>query len=173
MVKNSGYKTYNNSQVYEGMDPNHLIQMLYAGCLKFLNLAKEGIESNDIPKRGENLGKAIAIISELNSCLDSKVKDESIEFLRGLYSAMLTELPKVSLSNDVKTIDTSISYITRLKEIWENDVMSKKTESKTNVKTENKKSGVVPLKTSNKEGDKNKRDFNYPPPKLKRMSFSA
>ncbi len=182
MPANAGYNTYNKSQVYEDMDPKQLIQMLYAGCLKFLRLAKEGIEENNIAKRGENLGKAIAIVSELNSSLDKDIKDDSIEFLRGLYAAILTELPKASLNNDAKTVDLAISYINRLKEIWENDVIGKEnTTPKAPIKVvENKK--ALKKSTGNirqKPVAAKKRNTGYsasPPVELnepKRRSFSA
>jgi hypothetical protein len=36
---------------------------------------------------------------------------------------MLIELPKVSISNDGKVLETAERYIERLREIWVNDVM--------------------------------------------------
>ncbi len=116
--------TYLNNH-YDGMSPEQLILMLYKGALDRLKLVKQGIQENNIPKRGENLGKVIAIISELNSSLDSKMKDESTQFLRGLYMAMLTELPKVSITNDIQIITRTETYLTKLKSIWETDVMGK------------------------------------------------
>ncbi len=121
---------------YEGMEPEQLILMLYKGALDRLRLAREGIEENDIKKRGENLSKVIAIVSELNSSVTTTVNDESTEFLRGLYSAILTELPKVSLTNDTEILRRTHAYISRLKEIWETDVMGKGSQGK-------KKSGAV------------------------------
>lgn len=110
---------------YEGMDPEQLILMLYKGALDRIRLAKEGIEENNVQKRGENLSKVIAIVSELNSSLDTTMNDESTQFLRGLYSAILTELPKVSLTNDTEILRKTHAYISKLKEIWENEVMDK------------------------------------------------
>jgi flagellar protein FliS len=111
---------------YEGMNPEQLILLLYNGALSRLRLTREGIKESDVKKKGENLSKAIAIISELNASVDSKMEDESTQFLRGLYMAILTELPKIALNNDLKTLEQAETYITRLKEIWETDVMAKK-----------------------------------------------
>ncbi len=124
MTPSNGYTSYINNH-YEGMDPNTLILMLYRGALKNIRLAKEGVEENNIQKRGENISKVIAIISELNSSLASDMKDESTEFLRGLYSSMLLELPKVSLNNDPSILDLTETYLLRLTEIWETSVMGK------------------------------------------------
>ena len=111
---------------YDGMDPQQLILLLYKGALSRLKLTMEGIEENNLAKRGENLSKVIGIISELNASVDTTMKDESTLFLRGLYNAILMELPKVSLHNDIKILKRTEVYIARLKEIWETDVMAKK-----------------------------------------------
>ena len=115
---------------YEGMDPEQLILMLFRGALDRIRLAGEGIEENNIQKRGENLSKAIAIVSELNSSVDTTMNDESTQFLRGLYSAILTELPKVSLTNDMEILRRAHAYISKLKEIWETEVMGKGSQNK-------------------------------------------
>lgn len=124
--------TYLNNH-YEGMDPEQLILLLFNGALTRLKLAREGIEEKNIQKKGENLSKAIAIISELNASVDPAMKDESTRFLRGIYTAILVELPKVTLNNDLKTLDRAKVYISRLKAIWETDVMAKKQAAPTEI----------------------------------------
>ncbi len=115
---------------YEGMAPEQLILMLFKGTLDRIRLTWEGIEENDVKKRGENLSKTIAIISELNSSIDTTMNDESTQFLRGLYTAILSELPKVSINNDTQILKQTHSYISKLMEIWENDVMGKSPQNK-------------------------------------------
>ena len=115
--------TYLNNH-YEGMEPEQLILLLYKGALERINWAIEGIEENDIKKRGENLSRVIAIISELNASVDPTMNDESTVFLRGLYTAILEELPKVSVTNDIGILQQTHTYISKLKEIWENDVIN-------------------------------------------------
>lgn len=126
MIQTAGMQRYMTNQ-YEGMSPEQLILMLYKGALFKLQLVKQGIEENNIQKRGENLSKVIAIVAELNASINPDMTDESTNFLRGLYSAILVELPKVSITNDIKIINQTERYISKLKEIWENDVMGKKT----------------------------------------------
>lgn len=110
---------------YESMNPEQLILLLYNGALSRLRLTREGIKEDDVKKKGENLSKAIAIISELNASVDSKMEDESTQFLRGLYAAILAELPKITFNNDLKTLNRTEKYISELKKIWEKDVMAK------------------------------------------------
>ncbi|SDT85703.1 flagellar export chaperone FliS [Desulfobacula phenolica] len=117
--------TYLNNH-YDGMNPEQLILLLFNGALTRLQLTREGIEEKNIQKKGENLSKAIAIISELNASVDSTMTDDSTQFLRGIYTAILTELPNITLNNDLKTLDRAQGYISRLKDIWETEVMPKK-----------------------------------------------
>lgn len=126
MIQTAGMQKYMTNQ-YEGMTPEQLILMLYKGALFRLQLVRQGIEEKNIQKRGENLGKVIAIIAELNASINPDMVDENTNFLRGLYSAILVELPKVSLTNDIKIVNQAERYISKLKDIWENDVMGKKT----------------------------------------------
>lgn len=122
MAATAEIKRYLNNH-YEGMSQEQLIHALFKAALERLRLAKEGIEEKNIQKRGENLSKAIAIVTELNASVDTTMTDESTLFLRGLYAAILAELPKVSLTNDVTIITRSHGYISKLKEIWETQVM--------------------------------------------------
>jgi flagellar protein FliS len=123
MVYGNALQSYRKAQVSGEADPKKLILMLYEAAIKRLKLAKEGIEKDDPKLRGENMGKAIAIISELNASLDENIKTDEINFLRGLYMTMMTELTKVSVTHDVKTVERSIKYISELKRIWETSVM--------------------------------------------------
>lgn len=122
MAATAEIKRYLNNH-YEGMSQEQLILALFKAALERLRLAKEGIEENNIQKRGENLSKAIAIVTELNASVNPTMTDESTLFLRGLYAAILAELPKVSLNNDITILKRSHGYISKLKEIWETQVM--------------------------------------------------
>lgn len=121
----AGINKYINNH-YEGMSPERLILMLFNGALDRIKDTRDGIRENNIQKRGENLSKVIAIVSELNTSLNPEMNDEATEFLRGLYMAILTELPKVSTTNDVEILNRTERYIGRLREIWVNDVMNQK-----------------------------------------------
>ncbi len=130
MVHGNALNSYQKAQVYDEMDPNKLILMLYDGAIRRIILARDGLNEENPQKRGENLGKAIAIIAELNACLDENIKTEEIAFLRGLYRAMLTELPKVSVTKDVLILDRAEKYLNELKKIWVTTVVNSSQDSK-------------------------------------------
>ncbi|MBU0728805.1 MAG: flagellar export chaperone FliS [Proteobacteria bacterium] len=112
--------------VNTGIDPVKLIHLMYERLLVHFRLVEEGIESKNPQKRGENLGKAIAIVTELLASINSEDDSDAAEFLRGLYGAILTELPKVSLGNDIGILHQATRYVERLKEIWEQTAMQEK-----------------------------------------------
>ncbi len=124
MVPNNALDLYQKAQLYDEIDPNKLIFLLYEGAIKRIKLAREGVVKQDPKLRGENLGKAIAIVAELSAALDTSVDTDEIHFLKGLYTAMLVELPKVSVTGDVRILDRAEKYLTQLKKIWETTVMN-------------------------------------------------
>jgi flagellar protein FliS len=82
-----------------------------------------GIVNKDPKMRGEHLGKAIALIAELNASVKDDDSSEAALFLRGLYGAILLELPKAAINNDEEVLRQTMAYINRLKEIWEETAM--------------------------------------------------
>lgn len=114
---------YRQSEAQAQIHPVKLIHLLYERVLVHLELAEQGIINKDAKARGENLSKAIAIVSELNASIKDADDSEAAGFLRGLYSAILLELPKVGISLDVEIVRQSHRYLTRLREIWESTAM--------------------------------------------------
>lgn len=119
MTSAQAQMAYRQSEGQAKIHPVKLIYLMYERTLVHLFEAEEGIREKNPKKRGENLGKAIAIIAELNASVKEDDNSESARFLRGLYSAILTELPKTAVSNDLEILQQSRRYIQRLKEIWE------------------------------------------------------
>ncbi len=127
MTYGSAASAYRKTELVTSDDPKKLILMLYEGSIRFLEQARAGIVSGDIRRRGENLSKVLAIIGELNASLNIEAGGETAEFLRGLYMYMLTELPKVSINNDMEIVDKSMRYLKELKKLWEQRVMGRQT----------------------------------------------
>jgi len=123
MPNPNNIKTYLNNH-YEGMTSEKLIQMLFHGALNQIDQAKKGIQEDNPKKRGEHLSKVIAIVSELNASIATDMNDESTQFLRGLYSSILTELPKISITNDLHALKLTRTYLQRLSDIWDSQYMN-------------------------------------------------
>ncbi|MFH1019044.1 MAG: flagellar export chaperone FliS [Pseudomonadota bacterium] len=123
MVGQKVLDAYRTTEKQAEIQPVKLIHMLYERVLVHLELAEEGIREQTPKKRGENLGKAIAIITELQASIGSEDHSEAAQFLRGLYGAILVELPRVSVAQDVKVLRQARTYLERLKGIWEETAM--------------------------------------------------
>ena len=115
---------YRQSETQTKIHPVKLIHLMYERTLALLEMAQEGIKQNNPQMRGENLGKSIALITELNASVKEDDTTEAAQFLRGLYGTILAELPKASTNNDVRIIQQSWVYINRLKDIWEKTAMA-------------------------------------------------
>ncbi len=114
---------YRQSEAQTKIHPVKLIHLMYERAVVHLEMAEEGIKQNSPKMRGENLSKAIAIIAELNASVKDDDNSEAAQFLRGLYAAILQELPKVAVNDDIQILQQSGSYIKKLKEIWEQTAM--------------------------------------------------
>jgi len=73
-----------------------LTLMLYDGCIKFMNLAKIGIEEKNIEKANDNLLKAQAIITELDITLNMDIEISKNMLNYGVGSAVKYYLDNVS-----------------------------------------------------------------------------
>lgn len=123
MVLSHVVNAYRQTEKQADIHPVKLIHMMYERVLTHLEYAETAIKEGNPRKRGENMGKAIALITELNASIKQEDESEAAQFLRGLYTAMLVELPKVSISHDVSVLRQAARYIRELKKIWEETAM--------------------------------------------------
>lgn len=133
MLARNRVQAYRQSEVSAAIHPVKLIHMMYERILTHLHHAEEAVAEGNPRKRGENLSKAIALISELNAAINPKDESEAAAFLRGLYGAIMLELPKVAATGDVEILRQAGRYISELKKVWEETAMQ---ESGLNRKTE-------------------------------------
>lgn len=114
---------YQQTEALTKIHPVKLIQLIYERLLVHLDLAENAMLKEDAKVRGENLGRAIALVTELYASIRDDDESEAAGFLQGLYTSILTELPKAAITNDVEVIRTTSRYVARLKEIWAETAM--------------------------------------------------
>ncbi len=114
---------YQQTEALSKIHPVKLIQLMYERLLVHLELAGNAMLKDDAKGRGENLGRAIALVTELYASIHEDDESEAAGFLRGLYSSILTELPKAAVANDIEVIRTAGRYVSRLNEIWAETAM--------------------------------------------------
>ncbi|THF64152.1 flagellar export chaperone FliS [Pseudothauera rhizosphaerae] len=104
----------------EAASPHQLILMLYDGALLALRTASMAMESNDIPKKGAAISKAIDIIANgLKVSLDLNNGGEIATRLDALYEYMTDRLLYANLHNNPAAVDEVAGLLASLREAWQ------------------------------------------------------
>ncbi len=134
MYNKKPHSQYTKTQVTT-VDKGRLLIMLYDGCLKFLRLAKDGLENKDIPKFARFLSKAQAIISELMVTLDFEKGGKIAEDLDRLYDFMLFHLTEANIQKDPAKIQEVINLTETIATAYR-EIIEKQSSSHTDEKSE-------------------------------------
>lgn len=112
---NNAYATYKQNSVTQS-SPAELTLMLYNGALKFLKLAKKGIQENNIPLKNENIQKTQNIIQELMVTLNMDM-EVSHNMMR-MYDYMMRQLIQANVKNDLQLLDEVEGYLVEFRDTW-------------------------------------------------------
>ncbi len=96
----------------------NLLLMLYDGAIKFLKQAKEKIQEKNYAQKGILISKAMDIISELDSSLNSQKGGDLANNLHNLYFFCNTRLLKANLHMDVELIDEVVKILSGLRDAF-------------------------------------------------------
>jgi flagellar protein FliS len=100
-------------------DAHRLVQMLFEGALAAVADARIKLAAGDIPRRGQAISKAIAIVDEgLRGSLDLAQGGEVAERLEALYRYICSRLLHANLKADVKALEEASTLLTRLHSAW-------------------------------------------------------
>ena len=101
----TGCNAYKQSAGNTVEDNRVVLIKLYDGALKFLAHARRGILEASPKIRGENIAKAMAIITELDCALDRENGEPIATQLSTLYSHAMDQLTVANLNNDIQAIE--------------------------------------------------------------------
>lgn len=96
--------------------PAELTLMLYEGAIKFCNIAKMGIEKNDMEKAHINLKKAQDIITEFRITLDHKYP--VWEDFDRVYEYIYQRLVEANMQKDAEIIEDALKHIREMRDTW-------------------------------------------------------
>ncbi|WP_345242353.1 flagellar export chaperone FliS [Pontibacillus salipaludis] len=114
-MSTQAYQAYQNNSV-ETASPGELTLMLYNGSLKFMKLAKKGIEEGNIELRNTNIQKAQKIVQELMITMNP---DYSItKEIMPLYDYVNRRLMDANLKNDTTILDEALGIMTEFRDTW-------------------------------------------------------
>jgi flagellar secretion chaperone FliS len=111
----NAYNAYKQNSVTTA-SPGELTLMLYNGCLKFINKAKQAIEVKNIEERNHYVQRSQAIIAELMSTLNMDY-DISKQMLP-LYEYMNRRLTEANIKNDVSILDEVAGLVAEFRDTW-------------------------------------------------------
>jgi len=95
-----------------------LVVILYDGAIKFLKQALRELEAGNFAAKGQYINKALAIINELDSCLNLETGGEIAANLRRLYQFMIRHLGEANLRRDPQRVQDVIDCLKDLNEGW-------------------------------------------------------
>ena len=113
----SGISEYHENAIAT-QSRGRLIVLLYDGAIKFLKQAIAEIEKKDWGAKGRFITKALAIIDELDACLDMEGGGQVAANLRGLYDFIRRHLTQANIHRDPQRIREAITILEELNEGW-------------------------------------------------------
>ncbi|MCI0666524.1 MAG: flagellar export chaperone FliS [Methylococcaceae bacterium] len=117
-----GAQHYRQVAVHSGVasaGPHRLIQMLLAGALEKLAVAKGNMERREVAEKGRNIGLAISIIDGLKGSLDHEKGGEIAQNLEGLYEYMGYTLVQANADNESAKLDEVSGLLLKIKGAWD------------------------------------------------------
>lgn len=115
MASPNPYQTYRTNAVTTA-SPGELTLMLYNGCLKFINMAKNAVEAKKIDEKNINIQKAQNIISELMVTLNMDL--EVSKNMMALYDYANRRLIEANIRNDINALVEVEEIITEFRDTW-------------------------------------------------------
>jgi len=115
----AAYQQVGIQSVASEASPHQLIQMLFDGLLKSLNLASGAMERGDTAEKIRQLTKSMRILQEgLMMGLDLEKGGELAENLLALYDYCVVCLTQANASNNVQKVEEVVGLITPVASSW-------------------------------------------------------
>ena len=113
------YKKVEAQTSAEFTTPHRLIQMLLAGAIEKVQLAKEHMQQGETVLKGNQISWAISIIDGLRMSLDKDSNNEISENLDALYEYMGRRLLEANMNDSVDTVDEVVGLLMEIKSAWD------------------------------------------------------
>ena len=115
MASINPYQAYRNNSVTTA-SPGELTLMLYNGCLKFINLAKQAVAHQNMQDKNTNIQKAQNIITELMVTLNMDL--EVSKNMMALYDYANRRLIEANIKNDTAILEEVEGIIMDFRDTW-------------------------------------------------------
>jgi len=109
------YQAYQNNSVTTASGPQ-LTLMLYDGCIKFINQAKQALKNENFEAKNEFIQKAQNIVQELMITLDPEI--EISNQMMPLYEYIHYQLQQANIKNESSYLDEAYTYVVDFRDTW-------------------------------------------------------
>lgn len=116
-MQKAAYGVYKQKQITTA-SPGEVLLALYDGAIRYSLQAKEAIVMGNPAKKGENLGRVMAIIGELKSTLEYQRAPELCRNLERLYNYFIDQLHEASVHMKAEPIDAVVRHLRELRTTW-------------------------------------------------------
>ncbi|SDK06327.1 flagellar protein FliS [Ferrimonas sediminum] len=99
--------------------PHKVVQLLLGGSIDKLIQSKLAIETNQVAKKGELMGRSMEIITHLKASLDREQGGEIAANLASLYEYVLRRIAEANAGNDSGIVDEVVDLLKTVKEGWD------------------------------------------------------
>ncbi len=112
-----GHQAYQTNAV-ETASPEQLTLMCYDGTLKFMRRAVKACEDGDMGRFSEFIGRAQAIVNELNVTLNMEAGGEIATNLREIYLFINRHMAQAVVQRDTSMIMQCMELIQGIRDSW-------------------------------------------------------
>jgi len=113
------YQTIGAHAQVAAADPYRLVQLLLAKLLERLAAARGHMERREIARKGEQVSKAIEVLSALDASINMEQGGEIAANLRGLYGYMSVRLARANADDDPAGIEEVAALVRNIKDGWD------------------------------------------------------
>ena len=99
-------------------NPGAVLLTLYDGAIRFCREAAEGIRAGDVARKGERIGRVMAIIAEFSATLDQTKAPELGARLVQLYDYMIGRLQHANHAMDAHAVEEVVGLLETLRDGW-------------------------------------------------------
>lgn len=111
--------TYRQVQISQEVSQYRAVELLLAGGIERVKLAKLAQARGDTERRGTAVSSTVTILGALQGALDMELGGQISQNLDALYDYMIRKLGSVALEDTPRSLDEVEALLNEIKEGWD------------------------------------------------------